>query len=138
VLGNGSVGEEAVEIDVANQRLISAGGSSSMLGFEVFTATSAADRIIDGGRHQEYRGGEGADQYTFTAGLAGRDVIWDLSAADRIVLAGFGRPLDTFAEVLAATTQTAGGALINFDRAHTVLLAGVATSSLTASQFSFL
>jgi len=132
VLGNGSVGEDAVEIDVANQRLISAGGSSSMLGFEVFTATSAADRIIDGGRHQEYRGGEGADQYTFTAGLAGRDVIWDFSAADRIVLAGFGKPLDTFAEVLAATTQTAGGALITFDRAHTALLAGVATSSLTA------
>jgi hypothetical protein len=45
-----------------------------------------------------------------SAGLAGRDVIWDFSAADRIVLAGFGTPRDTFAEVLSTTTQTANGA----------------------------
>lgn len=137
VLGNGSAGEEAVEIDVANQRLIIAGGSSSMLGFEVFTATSAADRIIDGGRHQEYWGGDGADQYTFTAGLAGRDVIWDFSAADRIVFAGFGKHFYTFAQVMAATTQTGDGALISHPKGQEVLLAGVSATSLTTAQFSF-
>jgi hypothetical protein len=137
VLGNGSVGEEAVEIDVANQRLIIAGGSSSMLGFEGFTATSAADRIIDGGGNQAYWGGDGADQYTFTAGLAGRDVIWDFSAADRIVFAGFGKQFNTFAEVTAATTQTGGGALISHPKGQEILLAGVSATPLTTAQFSF-
>jgi hypothetical protein len=139
VLGNGRAGERAATIDVANRtlRLGSTPVLNTLTGFEVFTATGAADRIIDGGGNQEYRGGDGSDRYTFSAGFAGIDVIRDFSAADRIVFSGFGSPLDSFADVFNATTQTSGGALITTIGSSSILLAGFAKASLTSAMFSF-
>jgi hypothetical protein len=140
VRGNGSAGERAATIDVANGtlRLDSTPVLNTLRGFEVFTATDAADRIIDGGGNQEYRGGNGTDRYTFSAGHAGNDVIGDFSAADRIVYSGFGSPLDSIADVLNATTQTSGGAQITTSGSSSALLAGFAKASLTSAMVSFL
>ena len=134
VLGNGNVGEESVLIDVANQRLSFGAGISArntLLGFEGFTATGGNDRIIDGAGDHDYRGGAGKDQYTFTAGLAGKDVIRDFSKDDRLVFAGFG--FRSVGQVMTTFTFTAEGAWMNA-RGESLLLAGV--SRFTANQIS--
>lgn len=138
VLGNGRAGEPAATIDVATGtlRLGSTPILNTLTGFEVFTATGAADRIIDGGGNQEYRGGNGADRYTFSAGFAGNDVISDFTAGDQIVFSGFGSRFRSITDVRNATTQTIGGALITTSGSSSVLLAGF-SASLTSAMFSF-
>lgn len=140
-LGNVRAGERAATINVANGTLSL--GSTPILntfrGFEAFTATSAADRIIDGGGNQEYSGGFGSDRYTFSAQFAGHDVIHDFSAEDRIVFSGFGNPLNSFADVLSKATRDLGsnGTLITTSSSSSVLLIGF-SGPLTTAMFSFL
>jgi hypothetical protein len=141
VLGNGRAGEPAATIDVANGnlRLGITPVLNTLTGFEVFNATGAADRIIDGGGNQEYRGGFGLDRYTFSAEFTGNDVIRDFNAEDRIFFSGFGSPLDSIDDLRnnATPDPSSGGTLIATSGSSSVLLAGVAKDSLTPAMFSF-
>jgi hypothetical protein len=141
VLGNGRAGEPAATIDVANGtlRLGSTPVLNTLRGFEVFTATSAADRIIDGGGNQEYRGGFGLDRYTFSAGFTGNDVIRDFNAEDQIVFSGFGSPLDSLDDLRnnATPDPSSGGTRITTSDSSSVVLAGFDISSLKSEMFSF-
>jgi hypothetical protein len=71
--------------------------------------------------------------------VSGENVPLNLcgTAADVIRLAGFGPTLDSFADVLAATTATAQGALIQTSATSSVLLVGLTVASLQADDFPF-
>ena len=55
-----------------------------------------------------------------------------------IALIGFGAAFDTFAEVLAATTNVRGDAVINFGGGDTLTLIGVTKAQLVADDFLFI
>lgn len=88
------------------------------------------DRLEGRGGNDRLIGGGGRDVFV-CGGASGRDTITDFRPrVDDIEIAGFGG----FAElVITATTQ---GALVSFG-ANSILLQGVATSSLSAGDFLF-
>ncbi len=137
-LGTQTQGEAAAVVNVGLGTLqIGKSGSSSMTGFEVFRGGAGNDRFIDGAGNHTYSGGFGADRFEFAFGLAGADRIESFVTEDVIRLTGFGGGLDSFADVLVATTDTAAGALIQTSATSSILLAGVTEASLQANDFLF-
>lgn len=131
-------GPTPVVVDVAAGTLALGGGpaTSTIAGFERFEGGQGNDRFVDGPGDQTYQGNLGADRFEFAPGH-GRDTIRAFQAGDVIALAGFGPGLDSFAEVQAATTQTAGGARIATGTGTDVLLANFSSANLTADMFAF-
>lgn len=140
VLGDGSAGEPSAILDLAlgTLRLGAAPAVANQVsGFEVFVGTRGNDRFVDGLGDQDYTGGLGSDRFIFNAARPGQDVVRGLAAEDRLVLKGYGPALNSFAEVEAATVDTAQGALITLGPGSSLLLAGVAKASLTADMILF-
>jgi hypothetical protein len=109
---------------------------NQITGFEIVIGTHKDDVFRDGAGNQTYDGNGGADLFIFRAGH-GKDVIRGFGADEELSLRGFGPALDEFADVLAATIQTAQGALIDTGGGNTILLQHIAKSALTADMFSF-
>ena len=138
ILGNTVIGRPAAVVNVqAGTLKLGAGMGNTISGFEVFQSGTADDRFIDGTGNQSYNGGLGADTFVFTAGRAGADRIETFAALDVIRLAGFGPGLDSFAEVLAATTNSGFGALIQTSSTSSILLPTLLKESLLADDFTF-
>lgn len=110
---------------LGNDALEGADGRDSLSGqhgLDTLAGVAGDDRF-------EISAASGADLFTdFTAGAGVGDVI-------RIV--GLGTAFDTFAEVLAATTQVGADAVIDLGSGRTITLAGVAKTSLVADDFAF-
>lgn len=111
------------------------GAGNALDGFEVFQGNGATNRFVDGAGNQTYTGGGGDDLFAFRKALPGHDVIVDLSPGDEIRLKGFGKTLDSFAEILAITSDTGLGALLATGPDSSVLLVGVSKASLTPDIF---
>lgn len=117
---------------------VGAVGSNAMAGFEEFVGGRGDDHFIDGAGNQGYRGSFGADRFEFVRGRDGNDTVWGFDRfEDTVVLRGFGAPLNDFADVLAAATQTQAGVRIQTSPTSTVLLAGVQRAELEANDFLF-
>lgn len=117
---------------------VGAAGGNAMAGFEEFVGGRGDDHFIDGAGNQGYRGSFGADRFEFVRGRDGNDTVWDFDRfEDTIVLRGFGAPLNDFADVLAAATQTQAGVRIQTSPTSSVLLAGVQRAELEANDFLF-
>lgn len=68
----------------------------------------------------------------------GFDVIMDFNVGvDRIVLNGFGAALDSFADVIAAASQSGANTVIDIGGGDTLLLSNVDMTTLTAGDFIF-
>lgn len=88
------------------------------------------DKLKGGLGNDRLKGGDGNDEFVFTY-LGGQDVIVDYEdGVDKIVLTGSGFGIDSI-------TQTAKGALISFDGGTSVLLLGISSAVLDASDFKF-
>ena len=85
--------------------------------------------------------GNGFDRLEYGRGSAADTILDFRSGAgviDVIALIGFGAAFDTFAEVLAATTNVRGDAVINFGGGDTLTLIGVTKAQLVADDFLFI
>ncbi len=100
---------------------------------------SGNDTLIGGAGNDTLTGGSHNDRFVFS-GAFGHDVIQDMNAGafirDVIEINGFGPAFDSFAEILAATTDIGGNAVIDIN-GNTITLAGVAKAQLDANDFIF-
>lgn len=94
------------------------------------------DRLVDTAGITVLAGGVGEDTFVF-APSHGRDVIAGFGSGDVIELGGFGAGIDTAEEVLAATVDTASGALISTGADSSILLSNVTKASLHLYDFHF-
>jgi Ca2+-binding RTX toxin-like protein len=109
----------------AGSRLDGRGGNDNI------AAASGADRLI---------GGAGNDIFEFAAGF-GADRITDMTEGagdgDVIRLVGRGPAFDSFAEVIAAASQSGGGVVFNFGGGNTITVASATVAGFNADGFTF-
>ncbi len=110
------------------------GGNDSIQSF-------SGNDVLDGGTGNDtLTGGAGNDRFIFSSG-GGADRIADFVSGagvvgDVIHLKGFGPDFDSFAEVIAAATQSGSDVFLDFGGA-TLTLAGVTLADLEADDFLF-
>lgn len=126
-----------VKVHLGTFGYVGAGPASrnTIAGFERFLGTQNGDRFVDGVGDQFYAGGRGDDTYVFSRNKGGgHDTVADFGE-NRIEIKGYG--LNSLAAVLAATADTANGALIALDAASSILLPNYAKADLTDALFGF-
>lgn len=131
---SGAGGNDVLDGDQGNDLLNGQNGADALAG------GLGADTLNGGAGADTMSGGAGNDRFDFAAGF-GVDRIEDFLAGagvgDVIRLTGLGTAYDTFAEILAAATQTGADTVINLGGSNTITLAGVAKTSLVADDFVF-
>ena len=124
-LGTGSGGDAEGDTFVNIERVIGSAFADSFFG-------SAANETFDGGA--------GNDTFNFSVN-GGQDTINDFAAGaglgDVIDISDFGSSFDTFAEVIAATSEVDGNTVIDFGGGDTLTLLNVSIASLVADDFVF-
>jgi Ca2+-binding RTX toxin-like protein len=125
-----------------NDRLSGGLGKDTLSGGEgndVLHGGRGADILAGGAGNDLLTGGKGADSFVFT-GAIGADVITDFrggeDAGDTLQL-DLGEAYDSFAEVIAAASQSGGNTVLDFGSLGTVTLTGVTLSKLAADDFVF-
>ena len=120
-----SNGNDTLTGDTGNDTLLGGGGR------DLLTGGAGDDRLV---------GGTENDRFNFAPG-SGADVIVDFAAGaasgDVIGLFGYGAALNSFAEVIAASTQVGGAVVIDLGGGDTITLQSVALATLTAGDFVF-
>lgn len=108
-------------------------------GADVLSTGNGDDYLIGLRGNDTLTGGSGDDKFAFTSG-EGNDRITDFTAgagtADTIVLTGIAG-IASFAQVLAATTQSGADAVIHLSGSDSITLTGVNVAQLSASDFMF-
>lgn len=111
--------------------------------------TSSADVLYSFEGNDVLNGGSGIDTYVFDLdGLGllttpfteiGTDTIsnFGFAAGERILLGLNNTAYDTYAEIIAATTDTSAGAVINLGSYGSITLTGVDVADLSSSNFVF-
>jgi serralysin len=116
----------------------------SNIGNDVLTGDAGANWLngyagndyITGGAGADWLlGGDGNDTFVFSAGF-GYDKIYDFSLIDKISLS-LGVQFDSFAEIMAVTSQVGSNAVIKIDGADSILLSNFDVTSLTVDNFMF-
>ncbi|MCP3733423.1 Ig-like domain-containing protein [Sphingomonas sp. RP10(2022)] len=123
---------QTVIIDAASVNLTAASTGSTLVG------GSLGDILHSGVGNDTLTGGAGNDHFLFTKG-AGHDVITDFQggagAGDVIELKGMG--FGSFADVQASAFQAADGVHIDLHNGDSLVLSGVALTTLAADDFLF-
>ena len=105
----------------------------------VITGNNATNYISGGGGDDILTGGGGADVFVYAAGF-GRDTITDFAAGSAAGHDAFRMSSSLFAsyaDVMAHTSNSAGGAVIAYDPSDTITLSSVSKASLVAADFRF-
>ncbi len=138
------IGGDAQGDTLSNMEAI--GGSNA--GNDVLTGNAASnglwgnggnDTLTGGAGSDTLAGGAGNDTFVFTAGF-GLDQVNDFAAGTAlgdVIRLSLGTSFDTFAEVLAATTQSGANAVIALGAGNTITLLNVQASTLAANDFAF-
>ncbi|MBX9910664.1 MAG: hypothetical protein K2Z25_18390 [Beijerinckiaceae bacterium] len=109
-------------------------------GNDTINGAGGNDVITGGSGDDSLSGGTGNDVFVFAAGF-GKDTIVDFSAGSGvadIVSLSLGTAFDTFAEVLAATTQVGANSLITIDANTTITLQNIQKTALVVDDFQFI
>ncbi len=118
----------------AGSRIDGRGGNDNI------TTFSGADTLIGGAGNDTLAGGAGNDLFEFATGF-GADRITDFAegvgAGDVIRLVGLGAAFDSFAEVIAAASQSGGDVVFNFGGGNTITVASATVAGFAADDFSF-
>ncbi|MFD1331298.1 calcium-binding protein [Methylopila musalis] len=120
---NGGAGNDVLEGNAGNDILIGGAGN---------------DRLYGGAGNDRLSGGAGNDTFYFGA-ASGHDTITDFAAGAAIgdVIQFVGTSIDSFADVLAATNDVGGNAVITINANTSITLLGVTEASLHANDFLF-
>ena len=134
---SGVLGASA-KIDVAAGKLyISDSPGNVMKNFQTFIGTTSDDTYIDGKGNQTYSDAGGADRFTFTRGH-GADTVSGFSTDDFLILKGFGAKLNSFAKLLAKSTETSPGVIhIDTTDGGSLDLYGITKAQLQADHVFF-
>ncbi len=106
---------------------------------DVIQAAGGDDVIVGGLGNDGLTGGSGLDTFIYATG-DGADRIFDFAAgvgAGDVLDLSTGAAFDTFEEVLAATSDVNGAAVIDFGNGDSIELVGVAKADLDADDFTF-
>ncbi len=118
----------------AGSRLEGRGGNDNISGL------SGADTLVGGAGNDTLGGGAGNDTFEFASGF-GADRITDLAegagAGDVIRLVGLGAAFNSFAEVIAAASQSGGDVVFNFGGGNTITVASATVAGFAADDFTF-
>ena len=126
---DGGVDEDTIEGGTGNDTVLGGQGADTVVG-------GAGDDYLSGDLGDDVLlGGAGADLFNFRAG-SGRDVVMDFSSAEGDRIAISSTDAADFA-ALSAKFSMAGADTVITLGAQVVVLVGVASSSLTASDFMF-
>lgn len=105
----------------------------------VLSGLDGNDQLTGGVGNDTLTGGLGNDTFYFATGF-GQDTVSDFGAgaalADVISLS-LGIAFDSYAEVMAATTQVGADAVITIDASNKIKLTGVLATALVADDFAF-
>lgn len=126
---DGDDGDDVLDGGAGDDRIIGDNGADRISG-------GAGKDRIDGGEDDDVMtGGGGADTFIFDDDFAQADTITDFSRADRIVFdTDRGEEPQNFGDL--TLTDTADGLLIGYGDS-TLLLSGLTSADISASQFRF-
>ncbi|ALK08674.1 hypothetical protein [Blastochloris viridis] len=104
--------------------------------------TSGDDVLYSFAGDDTLTGGGDSDTFNFNldvngAATVGDDVITDFAVTDELIVFGLDSSYDSYAEIIAATTDTGAGALIDLGAYGSITLAGVQVADLTTDNFAF-
>jgi Ca2+-binding RTX toxin-like protein len=131
----GHISTNAVTLDggAGNDYLLGSAYADTLIG------GAGNDTLVGANGNDTLSGGLDNDSFVFASGF-GRDVITDFSAGAAIgdVLdLSLGSQFDTFAEVMARTTQVGANAVITIDANNTITLQNLQMNTLVANDFRF-
>jgi Ca2+-binding RTX toxin-like protein len=129
----GDLGNDNLSGDAGNDALFGGAGADTMFG------GTGNDNLSGQTGNDIMSGGLGNDSFAFAAGF-GKDRITDFqagTAVSDIIQLSLGANFDTFAEVLAATTNVQGNAVITISPADTITLVGINKTALVDNDFLF-
>ncbi len=139
---DGGVGNDILNGDANNDTLFGRDGNDRLFGGDGndrIIGGANTDRLYGEAGNDTLTGGGGNDIFYFTPG-GDEDEITDFTAGgtqDAIDLSAMGGAFNTLSEVLAATNDIGGNAVIDFGGGDTITLIGVTEAQLTASDFIF-
>lgn len=140
---SGGLGNDTLSGRSGDDTLLGGGGGDALFGGSGDDSMSGAagdDSLFGGSGNDTLSGGGGDDLFEFTMGL-GNDRIINFEAgpgiADVIRLVGLGTAFDSFAEILAASTQVGSDTVIDFGGGHSITLVGIMKASLDSDDFTF-
>lgn len=158
---DGGLGNDSMRGGTGDDSLVGGAGADKMfgdVGVDTLHGDAGKDQLFGGSENDDLNGGAGADKLngedgndTMTGGTGNdrfefrkggdADVILDFvagaGAGDVIRLIAFGAPFNSFAEVLAATSDVGGDAVIDLGGGDTITLVGVTKGQLAADDFIF-
>ncbi len=138
----GADGNDCVYGDIGNDNLSGDAGNDAIYGgagADTIFGGTGNDSISGQAGNDLMSGGAGSDSFVFTVGF-GKDRITDFQAGNTlsdVIQLSLGANLDTFAEVMAATTNVQGNAVITLTSADTITLVGVTKAALVENDFLF-
>lgn len=154
---NGGIGNDQIDAgagadtligDLGNDNLFGGDGNDTVNGGDgndVVAGQDGNDVLFGGAGNDIVAGGTGVNTMTGGSGedifivdtSAMIDTITDFSVTDDVIRIRNDEAYDTFAEVQTAISSVGGNTVITFASGGTITLEGVAASSLTASNFTF-
>lgn len=137
-------GDDSLFGELGNDTLGGGDGSdllSGGSGHDDLQGGDANDTLFGGKGNDALNGGDGDDQINFALG-DGEDEITGFTAGaasdDVIALSNFGAAFDSFAEVMAVTSDDGfGNTVIDFGGGDSILLGGISSANLHEDDFIF-
>lgn len=121
-----------------------AGSTASRLegrgGADNISGLGGNDTLVGGADADTLSGGAGNDTFEFAGGFGAdrvADFVEGASVADVIRLVGLGAAFDSFAEVIAVATQSAGDVVFNFGGGNTITVLSATVAGFDPNDFSF-
>jgi Ca2+-binding RTX toxin-like protein len=133
----GQTGDDLIKGDKGDDILSGGEGKDTLnggAGYDIIEGGAGQDEIDGGDGDDTIEGGAGSDEFIIRPG-AGDDLIVDFAAVDRIRLVG--GDLDTFQEVLAATTQVGADIVIALNATDSLTVLDYLKIDLRANDFVF-
>jgi Ca2+-binding RTX toxin-like protein len=129
----GDLGNDSLQGDAGNDLIYGGAGADTMYG-------GSGNDVLSGQAGNDIMSGDiGNDRFVFAAGF-GKDRVTDFQAGSTvsdIIQLSLGTNFDTFAEVMAATTNVQGNAVIAISSSDTITLVGVTKAMLVDNDFLF-
>lgn len=133
----GTTGSDTLQALGGNDELYAGDGDDQLeggSGNDLLFGNAGSDNLAGGEGDDFLLGGSGNDQFTF-AGSFGKDFIGDFSTGDTVVLSNTG--VSSFTELQGLMSEFGGNTFIIFNGQTEIVLEGISTGSLSATDFVF-